>query len=183
MRSFAFFWSEMNQNITDGTLWLNMTFQRQGEYLHIEADLNIFEFNNNETYARYGSLVLTFDRNNNGQINMGEADNARIFGPDNKSSDGLYLRPNGEFDVASNFIPEPYHNYTFFFNQETGYHFNIYFPIREPKPSHPGHEDYYTIENDLVYVIFIFTRFSRSPHQISWSRIYVSFTFGLDVRS
>jgi len=135
-KTFSFWWSPDEQNITSGNglLWMNFTFSTVGENLSI-----IVEVNDDEGYC---GLTMAFDRNNNGKIDYGETDfdfpeihgvrdTPYDFDSDNMTmTPWITVEPNGLRRFASvGEYPSPWHTCTF--SNETGFTFKINLPLKE----------------------------------------------------
>jgi hypothetical protein len=132
---FSFVWSPEQQDITEGPLYVNMTFERIGENLSVIIKINDDDCNALPYLTPWSpdKLIIVFDANGNGTI-----DNLDVFGyfywltANNETIDtpaGLnlellevYPRP-----LSCNRRPSDFHTCTF--KQGEGYVFNCTFPI------------------------------------------------------
>jgi len=141
VKTFSFWWSPEEQNITSGNgiLWINFTFKPVGENLSITVEINDDE--STGCYAPEDKLILVFDKNRNGKIDFWdyrwENDTVYALGADNSSYTYYIVGPKGEVDFASHPIykPEPSPWHTCIFSNETGYVFNISLPLEETGPT------------------------------------------------
>jgi len=176
---FSFVWSPEAQNITEGPLYINMTFERIGENLSVTIKIN------DDDYCVTGSggtgpdaLLLWFDVNGDGYISW----------PGDPGSTYYWLKPNNRtlFDVivdpynltlgpiqpsATGYETEsPFH--TCVFMPEEGYIFNCTFPLKYKwfsEISRAGHD----ISSDVVTLRFT---------DVNGSVYIPPFHFGVDVK-
>jgi len=164
-KSFSFIWGPEAQNITLGTLYLNMTFEIVNGNLSIVAKINDDEYGANpafsqefETWGKDG-LDLVLDRNDNGKIDFGSSDKPYIFWDNNRTMayDCILL---GNKSLGIPKFPSalsPYHRCVF--NEGTGYTFTISLPLQG-------------LTSDIIHVIFIDFRNDV---------VYTQFHFGLEL--
>lgn len=138
-RAFVFKWPSSQQNITKGTLRIEALFNWEGG-----ENLNITVTVNDDEYIKYNDyLGIVFDRNKNGEIDLGFEDLPYAFFGNNVSyywKPAILLLETGRCcyaDVEPR--PSPYH--ICIFNNETGYKFEISIPKEEvnfhlPMPVH-----------------------------------------------
>lgn len=114
------------------------------------ANLSITAKINKDQYHYRDSIVLAFDQDGDGEIKSG--DPGFELNVDN-TTHWIFLGSGSSYSEPDcNPFPSPYHTCTF--DNDTGYTFNINFPLEELK-----------LENDLIYVIFgsFWTSFHFDP--------------------
>jgi len=131
---FSFVWSSEQQKLTEGPLYINMTFERVGDNLSVIIKINDDDYNVSKDfyYIRPDMLIICFDSYGN-DSSITPDDTFYHYGlrPDNISVYAIYLdselihHPMGP---ALGLDKSDYHYCTFKPNE--GYLFNCTFPIR-----------------------------------------------------
>jgi hypothetical protein len=136
---FSFVWSsEREQNITEGPLYINMTFERIGENLSVIIKINDDDYNVMDSYGgeKPDALFIVFDSYANdttGSINLNDTFYYYLLRPDNTTTEGprlfldCQLNPHIFMSGLSSFKLSDFHTCTFKPNE--GYMFNCTFPI------------------------------------------------------
>lgn len=145
--SFAFAWSPMQQEIANGTFWINVTWTWKAENLSMTVNVNDKSF----YYLDY--LGFAFDGNHNGIIESPvQADGgATGWFPYNQYWSGK-LGLDGSIAFASSGLL-PSKSCTCTFSNETGYEFKISLPGESQKISHPLliHLCYYDCYSGIIF--------------------------------
>jgi len=134
---FSFVWSPEAQNITEGPLYINMTFERIGENLSVIIRINDDDYDVMEANWSIvpDALIVCFDFDgNDSAITVADTVQAYLLRPDNTSDPGycgLFL----DLELIDHFIgpslvlrESDFHYCTFKPNE--GYVFNCTFPLR-----------------------------------------------------
>jgi len=130
---FSFVWSSEQQNITEGTLYINMTFERIGENLSVIIKINDDDYNALYDWfdIKPDALFICFDFNgNDSSINLNDTVFCYLLRPDNTTVFGNFV----DLELIAHFIgpslsldDSDVHYCTFKPNE--GYIFNCTFPI------------------------------------------------------
>jgi len=129
---FSFVWSSEQQNITEGPLYINMTFERVGENLSVIIKINDDDYNALPAWSP-DKLIIVFDANGNGTIDDEDvfgyfywltANNETITTPAGLNLDLLEVYPR---PTSCNRGRSKFHTCTF--KSGEGYIFNCTFPI------------------------------------------------------
>jgi hypothetical protein len=132
-KTFNFWWSPEEQNITSGNspLWINFTFAQIDENLTITVKINDDDNGLLGPGANGGTLILVFDCNFNGKIDYGTEDKPYDFRATNDTvHPDVSFYPNGMVGFPS-LIPYPSPWHTCIFSNTTGYTYNISLPIKD----------------------------------------------------
>jgi len=129
---FSFVWSPEQQNITEGPLYVNMTFERIGNNLSVIIKINDDDYNALPAWSP-DKLITVFDANGNGTIDEEDvfgyfywltANNETITTPAGLNLELLEVHPR---PMSCNRGLSKFHTCTF--KSGEGYTFNCTFPI------------------------------------------------------
>jgi len=161
---FSFVWSPEQQNITEGPLYVNMTFERIGEILSVIIEINDDDYQCGHWTAP-DALILWFDVNGDGYVGFDDLPVVSYYWlkPDNTTLSRRLVNPldltlcGAQPQVPPKIVKSPVHACTF--KQGEGYVFNCTFPLK-------------SIGSDVVTLRF---------NDVNGS-VYISpFHFGVDV--
>jgi len=133
---FSFVWSSEQQNITEGPLHINMTFERIGDNLSVIIKINDDDYNvmDSSSGEKPDALFIVFDSyGNESSITVADTFYYYLLRPDNTTTEGprlfldCELNPHIMFSGQCTFILSDFHTCTFKPNE--GYVFNCTFPI------------------------------------------------------
>lgn len=162
---FVFTWPKEEQDIINGTLRIEMSFQWKGESLKIIAKIN-------DKLGLHGYLGLVFDRNGNGEIDYWETDKPYMLQGNNMTAGagGAYLLPRNS--SAGPDYPEgkggylrghctrvsPYH--TAMFIEDVGWLYDISIPKGELTE----------VRANVVYIVYLSNTyaFASSTPLFNW---------------
>jgi len=137
VKSFVLEWSAAEQEIVNGTLRMEFTFEWQNESLSITVKIN------DDEYDMQDMLGFVFDRNGNGTIDLYHKDTPYVFTANNWTWYNVALRFDGCLVLPKDLpLPSPYH--TCVFIEGTGYLFNISIPKSELA----------NVKADVVHIFF-----------------------------
>jgi hypothetical protein len=155
--SIAFAWSPWQQDIVNGTLWINVTWTWQTENLSMTIRVNDDDLN----YLDY--LGFTYDKDNNGVIDQYpsmDVIDAIGFFPYNKSWSGII----GDSGIGFYYIGLQLSKFhTCLFTNETGYEFKISLPKKL----------FNFEQRRLIHLCYC----DRDYKSLQWSRYVVSIEF------
>ena len=120
---FVFTWSKEEQDIVNGILRMEISFNWKNESLNIVAKIN-------QEQPLGSFLGLVFDKNGNGSIDYDDGDEPYMFIWNNMSvTHDVYLRSDNHLMSPANWEVGLYHNCTFI--EGVGYQYNITIPKSE----------------------------------------------------
>jgi len=130
---FSFVWSPEQQNITEGPLYVNMTFERTGNNLSVTIKINDDDYNvlYDQFHIKSDTLIICFDSyGNDSSITLDDTFYYYGLRPDNTTVYGNFV----DLELIPHFIGSSLsrdnsdvHYCTFKLNE--GYIFNCTFPI------------------------------------------------------
>jgi len=131
---FSFVWSSKQQKITNGTLYINMTFERIGENLSVIIKINDDDYDviEDQWNVRPDTLIICFDfYGNDSAITVDDTFAAYLLRPNNMSGWGVFI----DLELICHWMAPPlefyesdFHYCTF--KPDEGYVFNCTFPLR-----------------------------------------------------
>ena len=136
-KTFVYTWTKEEQDIINGTLRLEISFEWKGENLSIIAKINDGKAYGFDGIPNFSYLLLVFDRNGNGKIDDvhspdADSEGAYLFYSKNHFSDTAYLisvEHGGISRCRCVPIKSPYHKCTF--EEGVGFTYNISIPRAE----------------------------------------------------
>jgi len=170
---FSFVWSSEQQKLTEGPLYINMTFERIGDNLSVIIKINDDDYDviEDQWNVRPDTLIICFDfYGNDSAITVDDTFEAYLLRPDNMSGRGVFIDSELIFHWMApplTFYESDFHYCTF--KPDEGYVFNCTFPLRGVE----GYAmEFRRIRSDVVTLRYI---------DVNGSVYIPPFHFGVDV--